>query len=278
VDSEGGHDGTWTNGPTPAPGVLYGGLDFDGSNDYVDVPHDDNLSLTTFSISSWIRPTALNGWRSILYKGTQNTHVNYYLGTDDDEISFGFYNSSWEIMTTSSANLSTDQWSHVAVTFDSSSGEGKAYLNGVLIHTETTGNSPIANTDALTIGRDQWGEYWSGLLDDIRLYDRVLGDSEISDLYSEGAPPAATGYVEAYQSWNAGSAGVWETVDLGSLGVPPDAVLEIAIENTNASREREAGVRAVGTAFSRNFDLHEAEAGGVAAVVVHVQANGSRQI
>ena len=45
-DSEGGHNGTSTNGPAWSPGIRDGGLEYDGIDDAIVVPHDDTLSLT----------------------------------------------------------------------------------------------------------------------------------------------------------------------------------------------------------------------------------------
>ncbi|MGB5725661.1 MAG: LamG-like jellyroll fold domain-containing protein [Thiogranum sp.] len=186
VDSLGGHDGTLINGPTWGAGQLDGALSFDGNNDYINVPHDDTLSLTTFSISAWIQPTALSGWQIVVSK-SNSTSWNYYLGTSGSEIALGFNNSgSWTEFITSGAGLSTGQWYHLAGTFDDATGEGKVYLNGALIHTGTTTASPPATSDAVTIGKSAAGEYWSGRLDDIRLFDRRLSAAEIAEL---AAPP-----------------------------------------------------------------------------------------
>ena len=50
----------------------------------------------------------------------------------------------------------------------------------------STNEEPIANTDDLYIGRSQYGEYWDGKLDDIRIYNRVLDQTEIQALYEKG--------------------------------------------------------------------------------------------
>ncbi|MCP5092993.1 MAG: DNRLRE domain-containing protein, partial [Gammaproteobacteria bacterium] len=237
VDSVGGHDGALANGPTWTAGTIDGALEFDGSNDYVNVPHDDTLSLTSWSISAWLYPTGLGGWQSILFKGTQNNNVNYYLGTNDDEIDFGFYNGSWEMMTTSSVSLSNGQWYQVVVTFDNTSDEGKAYLNGTLVLTESTGNTTTPNTDALTIGRDQWGEYWDGLLDDVRLYDRVLTASEITDLAAGGGGGGGgggpSGYFDEFNSRDCAAADYAGTD--GSLDWSPWSWTETSESNGSCS-------------------------------------------
>jgi len=187
-DVEGGHDGDLIDGPVWAPGLVDGGLSFDGVDDYVNVPHQDTLSFSSFTISAWVRPAALNGWRIVMSKGT-SADLNYYLGTHDDEISMGFLNVGvWTEFETTNANLETGNWYHLAGTFDDTIGEAKIYLNGARLHTATTGASPPACTDDLMIGTTVFDEFWSGLLDDVRIYNRVLGDGEVADIYAEVSP------------------------------------------------------------------------------------------
>jgi hypothetical protein len=186
IDSEGGHHGTLTNGPAWIPGQVDGGLEFDGTDDFINVPHDDALSLTTFSISAWIKPTSLSGWKVIVNKGTTTNAVNYYLATDNDEIGLGFYNAGWVEFNTTSADLTSNQWYHVLASYDDASRTGRIYLDGMLIHTSTVSTSPLANSDALTIGRSGIGEYWTGIVDDVRIYNRVLSDSEAADIAGGG--------------------------------------------------------------------------------------------
>ncbi len=186
ADDVGTHDGTLTGGPAWTMGQVDGGLDFDGANDYVAVPHDAGLDLTTFSISAWIQPDALSGWQIVVNKGTTTSAVNYYLATNGDEIGLGYYNGGWIEFNTTSANLSTGQWYHVVATYDDATRQGTIHLDGSQVHQSTVGVSPLPNGDDLTLGRSAFGEYWPGVLDDVRLYDTVLGSSRVLELYEEG--------------------------------------------------------------------------------------------
>jgi hypothetical protein len=182
-----GNNGTLTD-MDPATdwiaGHIAGGLDFDGVNDHVLVPHNDTLSTRTFSIAAWIRPSALSGWQILACKGTSSTAVNYYLGTNNDELAIGFYNGGWTEFQTTNVNLSINNWYHIAGTFDYLTGDAAIYLNGSPVLNDTTATSPVANSDDLTIGRSPFGEYWHGILDDVRIYNRVLGPSEMSQLHA----------------------------------------------------------------------------------------------
>ena len=93
-----------------------------------------------------------------------------------------------------------------------------------------------------------------------------------------GAGGGGSSYIEMYEPWSASVDNNWEVIDLNTFGVPADAVVEVAIINTNTGKERRGGVRAMGSTLDRRFRLHEAESGGVDAVVMHVQADGSGRI
>ena len=60
IDSEGGHDGTLTNGPVWVAGQLDGALDFDGSNDLVSIPHHAIFTQVPMTVSAWFK---LNTYR-----------------------------------------------------------------------------------------------------------------------------------------------------------------------------------------------------------------------
>jgi len=85
-------------------------------------------------------------------------------------------------------------WHHIAVTWQSSDGETKVYADGVpSTHTEATGTS-IAGVGSLVLGQEQdiigggfsVSEAFEGLLDDVRIYDRVLTEFEVLALSTEG--------------------------------------------------------------------------------------------
>ena len=82
-------------------------------------------------------------------------------------------------------------------------------------------------------------------------------------------------YVEQFTYRMASSASSWQTVDLSvtPFKVPANKVVEIAIVNVDANNEHWGGVRAVGSALERRFQLHEADSGGLDVVVMQVQTD-----
>ncbi len=198
VDSAGGHHGTVTNA-TWTTGQLAGGLEFNSASDNVTVPHDATLSLTeAVTLSAWIYKTGpLTGYKAVVVKASTGSDLNYFLGTWQDQVVFGFSTTTdnWQGYYSSSANLQAGTWYHIAASYDNAYDSVRLYLNGTLIDSFTTTLEPVTNNANLWLGRSAIGEYWSGTLDDVRIYNRALGDADIADLAagSGGGAPGGGG-------------------------------------------------------------------------------------
>jgi Concanavalin A-like lectin/glucanases superfamily len=187
-DSSGaGNQGT-LNGPTWTTGRVAGGLLFNGTSHYVSVPHAANLSLSQqITLAAWVKSNDLTSKRIAISKGTTANNFNYWLGTLGGEITFGFHNGSYQEFNSTNVNLGANNWHHLAATFDNATDQVHVYRNGIEVLSTTTTASPSVNSESLTIGKDAAGEYWPGVVDDVRVYNRVLCPAEVLALYS-GAP------------------------------------------------------------------------------------------
>ena len=183
LDSVGGHHGTLTNDPAwTAGGIRGGALDFDGVDDYIDVPHNDALSLSSqLTISVWVyntSPSFTDTYR-IISKETPGANDNFWLSLQNQTVWFGVGDSFFPTSTT----LTADSWHHVAASFDDASNDVRLYLDGVEVDQFFTGASITPNTSALRIGANwESNKHWEGLLDDVRLYDRVLSAADVAAL------------------------------------------------------------------------------------------------
>lgn len=88
------------------------------------------------------------------------------------------------------SSLSINTWLHVAATFDFINRIIRLYTNGVLVATSATivlwtaGNSSNTNSLRGSIGSELGNaEYMNGKIDDCRLYNLMLGDGEIQNIY-----------------------------------------------------------------------------------------------
>jgi hypothetical protein len=190
-DSAGNHDGTLTNGPTWTSGQLNGALLLDGSNDYVNVPHDATLSLTNaFTFTAWIKPSSLSGYNVILAKGATASTMNYYLATYNNQLLVEYAYGGGTVFEALSGTLAlqSNVWQHVAASYNAATQQVVFYLGGVEVKRVTATSTPLTNTSALTIGQGPYGtsENWPGNLDDIRVYDRALDSAEVMQLANPG--------------------------------------------------------------------------------------------
>jgi hypothetical protein len=79
---------------------------------------------------------------------------------------------------TSTGALPLNAWSHIALTYDGTT--LRLYVNGVQVRSKAQTGSASVSTGMLRIGGNSvWGEYFAGLIDEVRIYNRVLGVAEI---------------------------------------------------------------------------------------------------
>ncbi len=77
--------------------------------------------------------------------------------------------------------LSRYQWYYIATTYD---GTHKLYVNGQLVAQNRVNKSLIYETMPVYVGANTpSAELFDGIIDEVRIYNRALSDSEIKALY-----------------------------------------------------------------------------------------------
>jgi hypothetical protein len=170
-----------------------GALSFNGTDALVTVPDSPSLDLTTgMTLEAWVDPAAANGlWRTVIFKERPGGML-YSLYANDGGANRPvgqLFLAGAEQNAEGTATLPLDTWSHLAATYDGSS--LRLYVNGSLSTTFLVSGALAATADALRIGGNTiWGEYFRGLIDDVRVYNRALTSSEIgSDMTTPVAGP-----------------------------------------------------------------------------------------
>lgn len=152
---------------------------FDGIDDVITTP----LNLTTnqpFSLSVWVRWDGNSALvQEILSWWDVAQGQSTYLGTTlGGEIRFG------DTFTDTGIILAANQWVHLAATYDGS--VAKIYVDGSLAATSGSDRQYDFTNGSLNIGKQRTsvsGEFWSGSIDDILIYDRALTDSDVLEVY-----------------------------------------------------------------------------------------------
>jgi hypothetical protein len=190
------NDGTIFDGATPgatwtSSGVYGGALSFDGTNDYVLVPDDDSLDLSSgMTIAAWINSGSTSGARVIAAKWDDNIGQHSYIFKDHDASS-NLRIELWGLADIAGGTaIATGSWIHVAATFDSST--VKLYYNGAEDASAVRIGSIPASASALRIGAVATGgtitQNFMGLMDEVYIYDRALSVDEINTLKSAPVP------------------------------------------------------------------------------------------
>ena len=178
ADASGSGNGGTASGTTwTSSGKFGSALVFNGSSARVTVPDSASLRLTTgMTLEAWVYPTTVSSaWRDVIYKANDN----YYLeGTSDNAsrpAGGGTFLSSPVYGTTA---LTANSWSHLALTYDKVT--LRLYVNGVQVASAAATANIATSSNPLQIGGDDiYGQFFSGRIDEVRIYNRALSATEV---------------------------------------------------------------------------------------------------
>ena len=181
ADSSGNaNTGTLTNATWSATGKFGKAVSFNGSNAWVTIADSASLDLpSAMTLEAWVNPAALGAiWRCVVLKEqTGGLIYALYAQTDTNQPSGHVFIAS-EFDTRGTGLLAVNTWSHLAATYDGTT--LRMYVNGVLASSKAVSGAIKTSTGVLRIGGNSiWGEYFSGLIDEVRIYNRALSASEI---------------------------------------------------------------------------------------------------
>src|SRR5439155_20698894 len=156
-------------------------LSFDGASSWVTVANSPSLQLTNrMTLEAWVNPDTLNGaWRCVIIKQQTGAGVDYSLYADTDQ-----HAPATQLYTTGenddygTAVLPTNNWTYLAATWDGTT--LRLYVNGTLASSLAVSGTLLSSTGVLRIGGNSvWGEFFSGMIDEVRIYNRALSQTEI---------------------------------------------------------------------------------------------------
>ena len=178
---------------------------FSGSASSVIIP----ASVTDdFTVSMWVKTTDNSGWAGAQWwngKGLVDGEIggggaDWGTALVNGKFVLGVGAAAGDITVASSANINNGAWHHVAATRDNTTGAMRVYVDGVLSGSGTGPTGSRSWPTQLRIGGLQPGSgYLNGVIDDVRLYDRVLAAEEIAETFGP-APAAPTGLTATAES------------------------------------------------------------------------------
>lgn len=208
VDSVGLNDGYWDSLPFGAVstyGAGKSGAAFrflskiilpgrDSSSTGITIPASQELDLGAgvgLTAECWILPTSLSGVRPLVEWNDNQGNIGFGLALHDSTVEATLTDTNGAaprrfLLRSSSGNLVTSNWQHVAVTYNRTGGVFAAYLNGVLVARTNLGSlTPQTRTPVFLAHRPS-GTYaqssYAGSLDEVTLYNRALTAEELQEI------------------------------------------------------------------------------------------------
>ena len=147
-------------------------------NDRVTVPDSNSLDLTNgMTLEAWVNPSGtLFGWRSVVDKDVDRYFLMGSSSPNDRPAVGGTWGANGRLVAAPSG-LTPNVWTHLAATFDGST--IRLYVDGNLVGSLAETNPIPTSTDILQIGANFYGEYFPGRIDEVRIYNRALSETEI---------------------------------------------------------------------------------------------------
>jgi hypothetical protein len=198
-DSFGSNNGTAVGGLTYTTGKIGNAFTFNGTTSYVQLGDVMDIGINNWTYSMWFNASNTSGTRCLFSKAfAANGPGRFALYFNANKLEFFFQpEGSINSYVQTNSTITTNTWYNVVCVLDKSD-KLKIYLNGTL-QTGTSGNNNLAPYVANhnTLNPFRIGAYtasdnttatnfFSGTIDAFNIYNRVLTQSEITELYNSG--------------------------------------------------------------------------------------------
>lgn len=182
-DSSGNsYNGTLVNNPSWVSGRVNNGLNLSGASQYVRVPDASSLHLasTTYSYTFWFRTNNPNTDQGLVGK---NGSTGFVSAINTNKVLVGHrINDTSSNLLWGATTLGANTWYHAAVVYDRST--LKIYLNGAEDGSRNVSTDLPDTLGDIFLGSAS-GIHLNGILDEVRIYNRALSTSEITNIYNE---------------------------------------------------------------------------------------------
>ena len=203
-----GSDGTYTGGVAlDQPGAIVGDADrtvhFDGTDDYIEIPHDPAYLIDNGTIQFWFNADNLAGEQDLFSKDSSSFdnggHVNVrLLSSGAIEVRLQSINESF--YATSAPVVTPGQWHHLAFSFGAQG--ATVYVDGQIVASNpyagglgaSSGGS--GNPEQIVIGAGSTGSdpgmatplnrFFQGFIDEVAIFNNQLSTDQIGDIFAAG--------------------------------------------------------------------------------------------
>ncbi|HPM83595.1 MAG TPA: autotransporter-associated beta strand repeat-containing protein, partial [Candidatus Anammoximicrobium sp.] len=191
------YNGVLINQPAMSS-ALVAAMDFDGTNDYLEVPYDAALNPVNFTVEAWARVEGGSSHRAVVSSRDQNPEglkgfILYATPSNTWEFWTGNF-SGWNVL--AGPAVTNNAWTHFAMTFQATSGPDanglytgvkSLYVNGALAASAAGSYKPNSLRNLrIGAGANEGGAtyFFNGKLDEVSVYDRVFSAIDVARHYA----------------------------------------------------------------------------------------------
>ena len=189
-DLVGENNGTLTNGPTFSA-VNGGGIDFDGTDDYVTIPDHSSLHLATGTVSLWFNADDISSGSDVDKLFTKDGGSPAHSAGDFQLCFYGYKitlstdNGSGSTVISDTRTVQVGRWYHIVATCDGTN--ERLYVDGNLSVTGSRGDPLFGtHTEPAEIGnrsRSGASHAFNGRITAVSVYNRALTAAEIRTMF-----------------------------------------------------------------------------------------------
>jgi len=176
-----GNTGTVNLTTWSTSGRIGNALVFNGMTSWVTVPDAASLDLTTaMTVEAWVFPTAISGdWISLVSKEQASSLAYFLYASGAGPPAQGVFTGGSERLLYGAQTLPVNAWTHLAATYDGA--QQRLFVNGVQATSRAQTGAIATTTLPLRIGGNApYGNFFTGRIDEVRVYNRALTQPEIS--------------------------------------------------------------------------------------------------
>ncbi|MGJ8639243.1 MAG: LamG domain-containing protein [Opitutaceae bacterium] len=175
-------------------------MSFDGSSSYVDLPSEvASLISSEVTVSMWVNGDVTQPSADTIFNAVDSNGrrvLNIHLPWSNSKVIWDAGNSGGNNYDRISKDAVPAEfkgrWNHWVFTKSAVSEEMKIYLNGTLWQSAIGMTRSMDGITALFLGSNDGESHYSGIIDEVKLYNVVLSDAEVAELYDD---------YEGYEAW-----------------------------------------------------------------------------
>ncbi|PYQ19399.1 MAG: hypothetical protein DMF81_22005 [Acidobacteria bacterium] len=189
ADSSGsGNTGTLMNGAAWTAGASGQAVALDGVDDYVSVAHNSALDAFPLTVSVWFKTSTTSGVRGLVSKYLPASYNGYQIFFSNGNLCAWYWKDISNYVydggscTMSTAGYNDGQWHQAVLVVDAAG--GVLYVDGAQKGSQAWTGTAGAPTTGQEIQLGHYSSYLPGAIDELRVYSRALGATEVSQLYA----------------------------------------------------------------------------------------------